>query len=73
MIAPAPALGRHCLVAPGQTAPVRWAAAERIVIDPADPAAGVRMAALAEARTGCVLEVSPAAEDDLVRPATPHL
>ncbi len=77
MIAPAPALGRHCLVAPGQTAPVRWAAAERIVIDPADPAAGVRMAALAEARTGCVLEVSPAAEDDLVRPAAttraPHL
>ena len=69
MIAPAPALGRNCLVALGQATPDEWADAERVIIDPASPDLASLLQARADARMPCVLELSPEADEVLRRPS----
>ena len=61
-------LGRNVIVAPGQPAPAGWARAPRLTIDA--PSAELVQVLLEHAtqRTGCVLELAPAIEQQLATP-----
>ena len=61
-------LGRNVIVTPGGGAPDEWADAPRLAIDATDQEVVHRLLTLATGRTGCVLELTAATEQQLAQP-----